>query len=94
MEAVLGRDGKREMTTAESPASDVQKSRPSPGKKALFQLLKTWPSTFCLMTIQDGGLILEAAQGLMTLSPSGDKSGATHSIQAVGTFGAQAQCRV
>ena len=80
---VLERDKKEQVATAELPASDVPKSRPSPGNRALLQ----HSQYSSLRHPRQRPHSREGVQGLPATSSSGLKAGATHSIYALGTFG-------
>ena len=80
---VLERDKKGQVATAELPASDLPKSRPSPGNRALLQ----HPQYSILKHPRQRPHSPEGAQGLPATSFSGLKAEATHSIYALGTFG-------
>ena len=85
---VLERDGKVQEATVEFLPSDLLKSMPSPGNKALLQR----PREVTIHTLLDYHSrqrphSLEAAQGLPATSPSGLKAAATHSVHGLGTFG-------
>lgn len=88
LESVLERYGKEKRSQLNVKPLIGRRPGPHLGKKALLQLLRQVVTHAVLdYRPRQRPYSPEASQGLPAISPSGLKTGATHSIHALGNFG-------